>query len=264
MDWKTSGSLLWVHGKRTSSCPSMACPLLTVSQLGQERVSSGMLLPSLSRSRESGLFYRVSHSSAIIQDLERISNAGLASTAYFYFDFKDTGKQDVRALLTSLIIQLCDQSDSFCDVLLRLYRAHRDGSQQPSDAALAQSLKKMIMAARPVPIYLIIDALDECPDTSGLQSSRENVLELVEDLLELDNPNLRLCITSRPEIDIRTSLEQWTSESSRVSLHDQAGQKEDIINYIRSVVHSDKKMKRWRAEDKELVIETLSDRADGM
>jgi hypothetical protein len=184
--------------------------------------------------------------------------------AYFYFDFKDIGKQDFRALLTSLLIQLCDQSDSFGDVLLRLYSAHRDGSQQPSDTALVQSLKKMITTTGTVPIYLIIDALDECPDTSGLQSSREKVLGLVEDLLQLHNPNLRLCITSRPEIDIRTSLEQWTFESSCISLHDQTGQKEDIINYIRSVVYSDRKMKKWRTEDKELVIETLSDRAEGM
>ena len=184
--------------------------------------------------------------------------------AYFYFDFKDTRKQDARALLTSFVIQLCDQSDSFCDIILGLYLAHRGGSQQPTDGALAQSLKKMITSAGTVPIYLIIDALDECPDTSGLQSSREKVLELVMDLLGSNNPNLRLCITSRPEIDIRLSLEQWTSESCRISLHDQGGQKEDITDYIRSVVYSDKKMKRWRAEDKELVTETLSDRADGM
>jgi hypothetical protein len=203
-------------------------------------------------------------SSAIIQDVGRISNAGLASMAYFYFDFKDTRKQDARALLTSLVIQLSDQSDSFCDILLNLYSAHRDGSQQPTDRALAQSLKEMITSAGQFPIYLIIDALDECPDTFGLQSSREKVLELVEDLLKLHNSNLRLCITSRPEIDIRTSLEQWTSESCCMSLHEESGQKRDIVDYIRSVVYSDKKMKRWRAEDKELVIETLSDRADGM
>jgi hypothetical protein len=184
--------------------------------------------------------------------------------AYFYFDFKDTGKQDSRALLTSLLIQLSDQSDSFCEVLLRLYSAQRDGSQQPSDGALVQSLKKMITIAGTAQIYLIIDALDECPDTSGLQSSREKVLELVEDLLQLQNPNLRLCITSRPEIDIRTSLEQWSSQSSCISLHDQTGQKEDIVNYIRSVVYSDKKMERWQTEEKELVIETLSDKAEGM
>jgi hypothetical protein len=51
-----------------------------------------------------------------------------------------------------------------------------------------------------------------------------------------------------------------------VSLHDQSGQNGDIADYVRSVVYSDSEqiMRRWRVEDKELVIETLSDRADGM
>jgi hypothetical protein len=51
-----------------------------------------------------------------------------------------------------------------------------------------------------------------------------------------------------------------------VSLHDRRGRKKDIAEYIRSVVYSDSEimMRRWRAEDKDLVIEKLSERADGM
>jgi hypothetical protein len=113
------------------------------------------------------------------------------------------------------------------------------------------------------PIYLIIDALDECPDNSGMPTAREEVLELVRDLAGLVLPNLHVCVTSRPEIDIRTTLDPLTA-SLRVSLHDQSGQKEDIIHYVRSVVYSDRKMRRWREEDKSVVIETLAERADGM
>jgi hypothetical protein len=109
-----------------------------------------------------------------------------------------------------------------------------------------------------------VDALDECPDTSGMQSSREKVLDLLEDLLELCLPNLRLCITSRPEVDIRNVLEPLTSSSNRISLHDESGQKTDIVDYINSVVRSDRKTKKWREEDKRLVIRTLSDKASGM
>jgi hypothetical protein len=58
-------------------------------------------------------------------------------------------------LLTSLLIQLCDQSDSFCKVLLQLFSTHRDGVQQPSDAALVQSLKKLITTAGTVPFILL-------------------------------------------------------------------------------------------------------------
>jgi hypothetical protein len=49
-----------------------------------------------------------------------------------------------------------------------------------------------------------------------------------------------------------------------VSLHDQSGQKNDIRDYIKSVVYSDRKMRKWRVEDKELVIDTLVRKADGM
>ena len=122
----------------------------------------------------------------------------------------------------------------------------------------------MLQLSREEPIYVIVDALDECPDTSGLQSSREKFLELVEELIGFHLPNLRLCITSRPEIDIRIVLEPLTSTSSRISLHDEDGQKKDIADYVRSVVYSDKKMMRWREKDKMLVIKTLSDKADGM
>jgi hypothetical protein len=115
-----------------------------------------------------------------------------------------------------------------------------------------------------VPTYIIVDALDECPDTSGIQSPREKVLDLVEELAGLHLPNLRLCITSRPEVDIRTVLEPLTSTSNRISLHDERGQEKDIVDYISSVVHSDRKMRRWREDEKKLVIETLSGRADGM
>jgi hypothetical protein len=112
------------------------------------------------------------------------------------------------------------------------------------------------------PIYIILDALDECPNNSGMPTPREEVLDLVEDLVGLRVPNLRICVTSRPEIDIQTILDPLTS--LRVSLHDQTGQKKDIVDYISSVVYSDKKMGRWREEDRKLVIETLSERADGM
>jgi hypothetical protein len=113
------------------------------------------------------------------------------------------------------------------------------------------------------PIYIIIDALDECPDNSGMPTAREEVLEFIKDLASLGLANLHVCVTSRPEIDIRTTLEPLT-ESLRVSLYDQSGQKEDIVRYVRSMVYSDPNMQRWREGDKVLVIETLAEKADGM
>jgi len=182
--------------------------------------------------------------------------------AYFYYDFRDKSKQNCRGLFSSLVIQLSARSDSYCDILFRLYLAHDGGAQKPSEDDLMKCLKEMVALPDHPPVYLIIDALDECPDSSGMPSSREQVLYLFKELVGLSLPNLYLCVTSRSEVDIRTALEPLTS--CRVSLHNQSGHKKDITVYVTSVVQSDPKMRRWREQDRRLVIETLTQRADGM
>jgi hypothetical protein len=187
---------------------------------------------------------------------------GKASLAYFYFDFRDINKQNLRDLLPSLLIQLSAQSDPCCDVLSRLYSAHDRGVKKPSNPAMIECLKEMLTHEAQGPTYIIMDALDECPTTSGVPSPREGVLGFVDELVGLHIKNLHICVTSRPEHDIHAVLEPLTLRP--VSLHDESGQEEDIANYVSSFVHSDRRMGRWREEDQELVIKTLSEKADGM
>ena len=188
--------------------------------------------------------------------------ARLACMAYFYFDFRDIHRQTCRHAISSLLLQLSAQSDDYHDILYCLYSEHNSGAQMPSDGILTECLKTMLSLQSEVPTYIIMDAIDECPNTSGTPSPREEVLGLLRQLFCLRLPNLRLCVTSRPEIDIREVLEPLTS--LRVSLHDEIGQKQDIADYIRAVVYSDPDMRRWRYEDKELVIDVLTKRAGGM
>ncbi|KAH9173157.1 hypothetical protein EDB89DRAFT_1905449 [Lactarius sanguifluus] len=225
-EWRVAGPLLWIYGKPGSG-KSVLC-------------------------------------SAIIRKIASLYEAGLASMAYFYFDFRDIDKRSRRNLLPSLLLQLSARSDPFCDVLSRLYKTHDDGARHPSDSALMYCLKEMLTLPDQGPIYLILDALDECPNTSGVPSFREQVLDLVKDLVDLRLPSLHICVTSRPEVDIRDTLGSAASHS--ISLHDERGQKEDIAEYVESVVHSDsvRSIRRWRDADKDLVIKTLSERADGM
>jgi hypothetical protein len=193
-----------------------------------------------------------------------MQNARSAIMAYYYFDYKDLAKRNIRGLLSSLLIQLCETSDSCWHLLSGLYTECRDGSTQPSEAVLAHCLGDMVELAGNVPIYIIIDALDECPNTTGTPSPRENVLKLLKGLLSMTNSNLHTCVTSRPEQDIQDALNSLASGSRCVSLHQEGGQREDITNYIHSFVHNDPQMRRWRPADKELVISTLTKRAEGM
>ena len=161
-------------------------------------------------------------SSTVIQDIEATCKAGNASMAYFYFDFRNTKKHSLQDLVRSLLTQLSVHAPR-CDILSNLFSARYNGTNQPSDRDLAECLKEMLMLPDQPPTYLIIDALDESPNFPGIPSPRETVLQLVKELVELCLPNLHICVTSRPEIDIRNVLEPLTSR--RVSLHDQSGQR---------------------------------------
>ncbi|KAI0301708.1 hypothetical protein B0F90DRAFT_1917286, partial [Multifurca ochricompacta] len=119
-EWKSSGSLLWVHGKPGSG-KSILC-------------------------------------STIIEDIAAMDEAGLASLAYFYFDFRDTTKQNCRNLLASLLFQLSARSNHRCNVLFSVYSAHDSGARQPSDEVLIRCLKSMLSLPNQGPIYIVIDA----------------------------------------------------------------------------------------------------------
>ena len=182
--------------------------------------------------------------------------------AYFYFDFRDVDKQKLHNLLPSLLIQLSAQSDLCCDILSQLYASHARGVRRPSDRAMVECLKEMLTLGAQGPTYIIMDALDECPITSTFPSPREEVLELVDELVRLRLPNAHICVTSRPEHDIREVLGRLTR--CPVSLHNESGQQQDIANYVAAFVHSDRRMRRWREEDKDLVRDILPEKADGM
>jgi hypothetical protein len=200
--------------------------------------------------------------SAIVQDIEGMRAAGLATMAYYYFDFRDIKKQDCYGLLTSLISQLSAKSDSCFDVLSRLHSDHDSGMRQPDVDALKKCMTDMLSLPRQAPFYIIIDGVDECPNFPGSPSDRGEVLELIEELVNLKLRNVHLCVASRPEMDIREVLEPLTS--LMISLHDEKGQKEDIIAYIKFVISSNRRIRRWKEEDKQFAIDTLSDKADGM
>ena len=191
-----------------------------------------------------------------------MQKSGLASLAFFYFDFREDQKKDLRGLLSSLLIQLCEQSDAYSAILSDFYVAHRRGSQHASDSDLIGCLRHMLKLPGQATVHIVIDALDECPITTGLPSPREKVLELVEELVDLQIMNLRICVTSRPEADIVPVLEPLAFRS--VSLHSESGQVQDIAEYIRSVIHTKREMGRWKDTDKQVVIDVLTKKADGM
>jgi hypothetical protein len=122
-------------------------------------------------------------------------------------------------------------------------------------------MKNMLSRPGQGPIYIIVDALDECSNSLGTPSARGKVLELIKELVGWELPDVHLCVASRPEIDIQKVL--GSLNSLQMSLHNETGQEVDIMAYIKSLVNSNSVLD-WTEEDENLVINTLSQKANGM
>ena len=130
---------------------------------------------------------------------------------YSYFDFRDIDKQHWHGPVPSLLMQLSAQSGSRCDILSRLHSNHDSGARQPNDDIHTRCLKDMFMLPDQHPTYLIFDALDECSSVSGISTPRKRILQLAKELVGLHIPNLHICVTNRPEVEIQDILEHPTS-----------------------------------------------------
>ena len=146
-------------------------------------------------------------------------------------------------------------------MLSNFYSDHAKGLRHPSDGALAGCLKDLLNLPELPPVYLIVDALDECPNTSAVRSPRAKVLNLIEELIESQILNLRICVTSRLEPDIKHILDPLIFRF--VSLHDERGQKRDIEEYVKSVIYANPE-NEWDAKDMQRVIDVLTEKSDGM
>lgn len=201
-------------------------------------------------------------SSTIIEDIQDECQTGLAILTFYYFDFRHIDKQDARSFLSSLLMQLGDQSDKFSQILSALHSSHRHGFRQPSEDDLLQCLKNMLEISGQGELYIVVDALDECQNLTGFRPTRQQVLDIIKELVDLQASHVHLCVTSRFETDIRLVLEPLRPVS--VPLHEQRGQKEDIAQYVREFVKSDAKMRLWPEDKRKLVIRTLSEKGCSM
>ena len=181
--------------------------------------------------------------------------------AYFYFDFNDDKKTNLDNALRSLLTQLA-RSDSYCDILSQVY--DNNGGSTPGADEMIKCLEEMLGLSDQGPVYIILDALDECSNADDTPSARTRVLDFLKRLVRVDRrvSNLHLCVTGRPEDDILTALEAFRT----ISIQEHEGQKEDIDKHIKDKVYanSNTMMGRWDIETKKMVVDTLTEQADGM
>jgi ankyrin repeat domain-containing protein 50 len=170
--------------------------------------------------------------------------------AYFYFDFKDTKKQNPQEFLRSVIVQISAEFPARPEALETLYSQSQDGQRQPTRDALMSTLRDMLGNLEET--FIIVDALDEC-------DNREELLEILNELTTWEPQQLHILTTSRREKDIEEVLGPLTSQICIQNAIVNA----DIRLYIRNTIHGTS-WRKWSQEVRNEVEVELMANADGM
>jgi Cdc6-like AAA superfamily ATPase len=199
-------------------------------------------------------------SSTVIEDLK--SNFPAQSLLYFYFDFTDVDKQTLDNLIRSLISQLYDKRKDTQKLLDSLFSSCDNGRCQPTCESLCKVFLQMINHVEEV--YLVLDALDECRTRKG--SPSEGLLAWILSLRGLEQRNVHLLVTSRPEHDIELVLRKLAQSDEDIVQIQSDLIKADIRSYVQARVRTGDGLVRWRSHPDVLdeIERVLMEKAEGM
>ncbi|KAF9630028.1 pfs domain-containing protein [Lasiodiplodia theobromae] len=184
---------------------------------------------------------------------------------YFYFDFTENQKQSLENTLRSLVSQLRSKEKDLESDLDSLYSSCDNGNRQPSIESLRKTFLSMI--GKVGEVWIVIDALDECHTRMG--NPNEGLLKWMDSLRSSQDVNIHFLVTSRPEQDIQSAIDKWTSKTDAriVSISIESDRTaEDIQDYVRARVTKSEGLSRWRSRPdiQNDIQTTLTNKAHGM
>jgi hypothetical protein len=132
--------------------------------------------------------------------------------AYYYFSFSDIKKQEVDGMLASLIKQICSRRPDISKSIERLGE-YKSKGERPATSVLEETLITTMYGFSTV--YIVIDALDECPELGG---QREQLIKTLGRILNATADNYHVFCTSRREVDIDAELSGYLTTPERVGI----------------------------------------------
>jgi len=132
--------------------------------------------------------------------------------SFFFCQGTDTNLNNATAVLRSLIWLLLYQQPCLVSHLLQKYRESGINLFTDKNAfiALSEAFQNMLKDPRLCPVYLAVDALDEC--AQGLS----DLIRLISTSLSL-SPKVKWLLSSRPEVDLFIELKGSGRSSEDVS-----------------------------------------------
>lgn len=209
-DWKTTpGSLLWLPG--ISGCgKSVLC-------------------------------------STLIQDIEEDCSSDPSKfLGYWYFQFGSEATKNVDTMSRSLIRQL--SRSPLAPEVIKIWEEHHLKGSQPDSKGISGVLHDLLSGIRG-DIYLVFDALDECPENEK-SKERGSLLSFLEVLLKRHSTKIHILATSRPEPDIQQRLEQFSKIDLEVHLAD------DVKTFV-TLCLAQNPLNRWKTDIHDLILDEL-------
>lgn len=190
--------------------------------------------------------------STVIRHL--ISKYGDSCVAYFYFDFKDILKQDVTGLLCSLIAQRARTLEIIPQSLLELFRRHSardpDHPSMPTSSELVEVLIDLLDLHSSC---IVLDALDECRERSLLLATLSTIMSRAG--------RCKVCYSSRWDQEFQVLMSKFNVVALGIKIHQVDN---DVSLYVQSMLDSDRRLSCHRLDVKAMILEKLSEGAQGM
>ncbi|KAF8489409.1 hypothetical protein JB92DRAFT_2820030 [Gautieria morchelliformis] len=190
--------------------------------------------------------------STIIEDVSRRCQSDPSvAFVYFYFDFRSSDTRPNDALRSS-IKQLSLRRAAIPVALAKLFEANKEGQRAPTPEQLMATLKAIIGTFQNV--YIIFDALDECPQ-------RDELLTMLREIHGWGLDTIHMLASSRRERDIEETLDTLVSHQIPM---DACLVDDDIRTHVCKTLDHDIKFRRCSPEEKQLIESTLINGAHGM
>lgn len=154
-------------------------------------------------------------------------------------------------MLSSIIRQLAAPAKELPQEISALAEELRGSGRQPETRKLFSALNSVIKSIDKE-IFVVIDALDECPEKAD-HANRQDLLNQIVELLSEQNRNLHLIATSRKEVDIQESLQAVAT----AKLDIQTAFRGDIELFVKNSLERERLLARWSTQIKAEVKSTL-------
>jgi hypothetical protein len=187
----------------------------------------------------------------VIDYLKQTVNGQEIGVAFIYFNYKEKAIQTMVNLVASLLKQLVQTQSVIPSKLRSLYEQHIGRNTRPTLVECSELLHVELTAYSKA--FIIVDALDECDESSG---SRR---DLIAQLLRLP-PNISLMITSRDVPSIQHKLSHFCRLEVRAN-------DADVRTYLERRIKREERLARHVEADPALrhtILETIMKKVKGM